>query len=108
MLTTLKSYVTDLKVSADKVTHHFHQKGAFGLNGEVSFTPKRHRGDSRTGGLADCKAAGDSLADLADYCSTGCKGMPGVASGPWHTAGRLYSGNLAETRLNDFTVDNCR
>ena len=34
----------------------------------------------------------DPLADLADYCSTGCKGMPGVASGPWHTAGRLHSG----------------
>ena len=29
-----------LKVSDDKVTHHFYQKGAFGLNGEVSFTRK--------------------------------------------------------------------
>ena len=29
-----------LKVSDDKVTHHFHQKGAFGLNGELHFTPK--------------------------------------------------------------------
>mgnify|MGYP001206302777 CR=1 FL=1 len=29
-----------LKVSDGKVTHHFHQKGAFGLNGEVSFTRK--------------------------------------------------------------------
>jgi hypothetical protein len=31
-----------LKVSDDKVTHHFHQKGAFGLNGKVSFTRKGH------------------------------------------------------------------
>ena len=37
-----------LKVSDDKVTHHFHQKGAFGLNGELHFTPKRHPEDSRT------------------------------------------------------------
>ena len=29
-----------LKVSDDKVTHRFHQKDAFGLNGEVSFTRK--------------------------------------------------------------------
>ena len=29
-----------LKVSDGKVTHHFHQKGTFGLNGEVSFTRK--------------------------------------------------------------------
>ena len=31
-----------LKLSDDKVTHHSHQKGAFGLNGEVSLTPKGH------------------------------------------------------------------
>ena len=37
-----------LKVSDDKVTHNFHQKGAFGLNGELHFTPKRHPEDSRT------------------------------------------------------------
>ena len=57
-----------LKVSDDKVTHHSHQKGAFGLDGEVSFTPKRHRGGPRTGGLADCETAGEwrPLATLAD------------------------------------------
>ena len=39
---TLQTIVGDriLKVSDGKVTHHFHQKGAFGLNGEVSFTRK--------------------------------------------------------------------
>jgi hypothetical protein len=31
-----------LKLSDDKVTHHSHQKDAFGLNGEVSLTPKGH------------------------------------------------------------------
>ena len=31
-----------VKVSDDKVTHHSHQKGAFGLNGEVGLTPKGH------------------------------------------------------------------
>ena len=29
-----------LKVSDGKATHHFYQKGTFGLNGEVSFTRK--------------------------------------------------------------------
>ena len=44
-----------LKVSDDKVTHHFHQKGAFGLNGELHFTPKRHPEDSQTViGLTNC------------------------------------------------------
>ena len=31
-----------LKVSDNKVTHHSHQKGAFGLNGDVSFTREGH------------------------------------------------------------------
>ena len=31
-----------MKVSDDRVTHHSHQKGAFGLNGEMSFTPTWH------------------------------------------------------------------
>ena len=104
-----------LKVSDDKVTHHSHQKDAFGLNVEVSFTPKRHRGDSRTGKLADCKAAGDPL-----RLAGGPGGLllywlqryaRGCQCGPWHTAGRLYSGNLAEQgsmTLLSITVDNCR
>ena len=37
-----------LKVLDNKVTHHSHQKGAYGLDGEVSFTPKGHRGKSWT------------------------------------------------------------
>ena len=40
-----------LKVSDNKVTHHSYQKGAFGLNGDVSFTREGHCGDSM--GLQD-------------------------------------------------------
>ena len=48
-----------LKVSDGKVTHHFHQKGAFELNGEVSFTPKEHRGDLPTvGRCRKCRTVG--------------------------------------------------
>ena len=40
---TLETIVGDqMKVSDDRVTHHSHQKGAFGLNGEMSFTPTWH------------------------------------------------------------------
>ena len=37
-LWTLQIIVEKLKVSDNKVAHHPHQEGAFGLNGDVSFT----------------------------------------------------------------------
>ena len=99
-------------MSDDKVTHHSHQKGAFGLNGEVSFTPKMHRGDSRTGGLADCEAADDLAAGgpgglLLYWLKRYAKGCQCEPVDP----GRLCSGNLAEQgsmTLLLITVDNCR
>ena len=50
----------------------------------------------------------DSLADLADYCSTGCKGMPGVASVDPGILLADFTLATWQTRLNDFTVDDCR
>ena len=68
---------------------------------------------THTGGLAGCKGRllathCDSLADLADYCSTGCKGMPGVASVDPGILLADFTLATWQTRLNDFTVDNCR
>ena len=112
-----------LKVSDDKVTHHSHQKDAFGLNVEVSFTPKRHRGDSRTGGLADCKAAGDPLrlaggpgGLLLYWLQRYARGCQWTLAYCWQTLlwqpGRSGSMTLLSITVDtvelSITVDNCR